>query len=402
MNAAAELRLHTVANEALMTACCLFVLDSRFGEMQMSYRVADHADPGRLGDVAGKYVKRAPGYVRIGEDGTASALGELPDGVASEDVVVDELDVSSATPLGDRLRAIAHSLRTGAEQDAGAEALADAIEASLEASRPGDAERRSAQIRQRAQSEVFDADGPGDASDMAERARRFLDYLGELAHELQDGPLGDGNTIGGVLAIRALLLARAARAQNPEDEADALIESLLYVTAPGAARIEQVAMGLCSRMVRHGEGDIVREAAESVKAEGDALIDRALDGDLLTFHASLYPAAAYELAAVHMGRAAAEASGDAGERKRWARLAVNAEERAVRVATSLGLAVMNLDGAWIARHQLALRRTRQEEGDDAAKLEAQDLIVNQLFYPRAMMPILLSEAPPTGDRVEQP
>ncbi len=400
MNAAERSKLHTVVNEVLMTACCLFVLDSRFGEMQMSYRLADHADPGRLGDVAGKYVKRATGYVQVGENGTAGALEELPDGVALEDVVVDELDVSSATPLADRLRAIAHSLRTGAGHNAEAEALADAIEASLEASRPGDAERRSEQIRQRAQSEVFDADGPGDAGDMIGRARSFLDYLDELAHELQDGPLGDGKTIGGVLAIRALLLARAAHASNQEDEADALIESLLYVTAPGAARIEQVAMGLCSRMVRRGEGDIVREAAESAKAEGDALIEGALDGGLLTFHASLYPAAAYELAAVQMGQAAAEASDDPDERKRFARLAVNAEERAVRVATSLGFAVMNLDGAWIARHQQSLRRTRQDDGDDAARLEAQNLIVNQLFYPKALLPILLSEPAPTDDRVE--
>jgi hypothetical protein len=397
-----ELERHAVVNEVFMTACCLFVLDSRFGEMQMSYRLADYADPRRLGDLTGKYVKRASGYIQIRENGNARALDELPQGVTSDDVVVDDLDVSSATPLEDRLRAIARSLRSGAMQDAEAEALAEAIDASLEACRPDNGERWSEQIRQSARSEVFEAAGSGDARDMTERAQRLLGRLGQLAQDLQGGPLGDGKTIGGVLAIRALMLTRAARAQSQDDEADALIESLLYVTAPGPARIEQIAMGLCARMIRNGDGAAVREAAEGLKAEGDALIAQALDGDLLTFYASLYPAAAYELAVVHIGQAAAEASSDPDEQTRWGKLAVNAEERAVRVAASLGFAVINLDGTWMARHQLRLRQVREEGGDDAARLEAQNLINNQLFYPKALMPTLLSDPPPTNDRIQRP
>lgn len=400
--AAPELERLVVVNEAFLTACCLFVLDSRFGEMQMNYRLADHADPQRLGDLTGKYVKRATGYAQIKKNGDACALGELPEGVSSNDVVVDVLDVSSTTPLQDRLRAIARSLRTGTGQDAKAEALAEAIDATLEACGPDNAERWLEQITQWARSEVLDPDGPGDARDMTQRTRWFLDHLGRLAHDLQDGMLADGKTIGGVLAIRALMLACADRAQNLDDEADALVESLLYVTASGPARIEHVAIGLCARMVHKGDGGAVREAAEGLKAEGDTLIDRALDGDLLTFYASLYPAAAYELAVVHVGRAASEASDDPGEQKRFGKLAVNAEERAVRVAASLGFAVMNLDGAWIARHQRWLRKVREDEGDDAARLNAEDLIGNQLFYPKALTPILLGELPPPDDRIQQP
>jgi hypothetical protein len=397
--AAHELEHLAVANEVFVTAASLFVLDARLGEMQMSYRLADHADPKRLGDVTGKYVKRAIGYIQVHDNGGARALDELPEGVSSDDVVVDELDVSSATPLQDRLRAIAHSLRIGAKQDADAEALAEAIDASLEACRPDNAERWLEQIGQWARSEVFEGDGPGDAKDMTARARALLDRLGQLAQDLQGGPLGDGETIGGVLAIRALMLAGAAQAENPDDEADALIEPLLYVTAPGPTRIEHIAQGLCARMIRNGNKRAVRAAAEGLKAEGDALIARALDDNLLTFYASLYPAAAYELAAVCLGQAAAEASGDPDDQRRWRRLAANAEERAVRVATSLGLAVENLDGAWIARHQMQLRQVRAKDGDDAARLEAQDLILNQLFYPKALMPILLSEPPPADGRI---
>ena len=39
------------------------------GEIQMNYRLADHADPQRLGDITGKYVKRATGYLQIRENG---------------------------------------------------------------------------------------------------------------------------------------------------------------------------------------------------------------------------------------------------------------------------------------------------------------------------------------------
>ncbi|WP_035851016.1 hypothetical protein [Kitasatospora azatica] len=392
MTPARDLQRHIVVNEVFMTACCLFVLDSHRSEMQMNYLLADDAAPHRLGNVSGKYVKRAGGYAHVHENGSAETLDELPEGVSSNDVVVDELDVS-ATPLQDRLRAIARSLRSGPGQDADAEELAEAIDAILEACRPDNGEQWFEQIRQWARSEVFDADGPGDARDMTERAHRLLDRLGQLAHDLQGKVLGDGKTIGGVLAIRALMLARAAGAQNADDEMDALIESLLYVTVGGPARIEDIAGGLCARMVRHGEGNAARAAADGLKAEGDTLIDKARDGDMLTFYASLYPAAAYELATVYVGRAAAAASGSPGEQKTWRALAQNAEERAVRIATSLGFAVMNLDGTWITRHQLWLRQVREEEGGDAARLEAQDL-VDKLFYPRAWMPVLLGEAQP--------
>jgi hypothetical protein len=41
---------------------------------------------------------------------------------------------------------------------------------------------------------------------------------------------------------------------------------------------------------------------------------------------------------------------------------------------------------------LLIRQTREEKGEAAAKLEAEDLIL-QLFYPRCMLPILLDKRP---------
>jgi hypothetical protein len=146
-------------------------------------------------------------------------------------------------------------------------------------------------------------------------------------------------------------------------------------------------------LVRVGDADTVRAAAEDLKAQGDAMIARALDGDALTYYASLYPSAAYELAVMYMGQSAAEAS-DGKERTRFAKLAVNAEERAVRVSTALHFALVNLDGTWIPQHRRQIRQVRENEGEDAARLKASDLIENQLFYPRSFLPILLNEPSP--------
>jgi hypothetical protein len=212
-----------IAYEVSLTAHSLFVMDSRYGEMQMAYLLADNANPARLGDLTGKYVQRATGSAHMRENGDARWLDELPADVSPDDVVVDDLDVSNATPLQDRLREIARMLRSDDEREADLDALAEAIDTILEACRPGNGERLSAQISQWVQSEVFDADGPGDANDIIKRANRFLDRLGQLAQELQDASTGDGRTIGGILAVRTLILARAAAANDPDQKADALI-----------------------------------------------------------------------------------------------------------------------------------------------------------------------------------
>ncbi|HEY3959912.1 MAG TPA: hypothetical protein VGL68_05305 [Solirubrobacteraceae bacterium] len=49
-----------------------------------------------------------------------------------------------------------------------------------------------------------------------------------------------------------------------------------------------------------------------------------------------------------------------------------------------------------------LRQAREDDGDDAARLKAQNLIENQLLYPRALMPILLSKTLPFDGGVQQP
>ena len=58
----------------------------------------------------------------------------------------------------------------------------------------------------------------------------------------------------------------------------------------------------------------------------------------------------------------------------------------MRVATSLGFAIMNLDGSSTVQQQLWLQQVRDRDGDAAARLKAQNLILNQLFFPKALCP----------------
>lgn len=72
----------------------------------------------------------------------------------------------------------------------------------------------------------------------------------------------------------------------------------------------------------------------------------------------------------------------------------------MRAFTSLGFAVRNLDGRLAAEHVTWVRQVRQDEGDDAAWLSAQDLVL-QLYYPRSELPILLGEELPPADRTQR-
>jgi hypothetical protein len=391
---ARTLRHLAAINEVFLVAACLRAFDCSSGELRTAHRIADLEDSDRLKKLIGKYVKRGNGYVRVLEHGEGSAFRELPEGVTADEVV-DDVDLSEATPLQDRLQKIDRTLREATPPDIRLDELADAVEAILETCGPGNEQGCYDQIREWANTEVLSGDGPGDPQDMIDRGHRFFDRVETYAKDLQSQFHADGSTIGAMLAIRALVLARAELAEDSDDEMDALIESIIYLAADGSAPIGDVAWGLAARMVRRGQGEAVRRGAESLGAEGRALVVAALDGDSLTYYHSLYPSAAYNLGVMRVGQAAASATEDLTERKRFARLAVNAEERAVRVSTALGFALQNLDGSGLAHHVLWLRRVREEDGEDAARFKAVDLIENLLFYPRALLPVLMSEADPS-------
>lgn len=392
---ARALRRFAAVNEVFLVAACLRVFDRSSGELRTAHRIADVEDSGRLEKLIGKYVKRGNGYIRVLENGEGSAFRELPEGVTSDEVVVD-VDLSDATPLQDRLREMGRTLREVTPPDARLEELADTVGAILETCGSDNEQSRYDQIREWANTEVLSGDGLGDLQDMIDRGYRFFERVETYAKDLQGQFRADGSTIGAMLAIRAIVLARAELAEDRDYEMDALIESIVYLAADDSVPIEDVAWGLAARMVRRGQGEAVRRGAESLGAEGRALIVEALDGDSLTYYQSLYPSAAYDLGVMRVGQAAASATEDPGERKRFARLAVNAEERAVRVSTALGFGLRNLDGSETVRNVVWLRSVRQEEGEDEARFKAVNLIENLLFYPRALLPLLISEGNPSG------
>jgi hypothetical protein len=399
MGVASGIDVEAAATEVFAIARYLFALEPAFADAAMAYVVAFEADPGRLGDPRGKYIRNSSGYIYIAENGDGCAIRELPEGVTADQVIEDSLDVSSATPMQDRLKEIAAALRTSAGASPDAEALASAIAAILLACRAENNQLLFAAIKRKAVNDVLDAVGSSDDINIVQRATHFLDELDELIIVVRGGPRADGRLIAGLLALLALIRADAERAGSPAEQKASLISWIRFIAAaPSEASIELVAVGMCAEMIGNGQSALVRKVADELKGQGDALIDEALDGDARSFYPPLYASAAYETAAVLLARAVAECTEDPKEKLRSTRVADNGEERGVRVANSLSFAVRNRDGRAAAQHVVWLREVRETEGKTAARLKAEDLIL-QYFYPRSDLPILLGENLPPGDRL---
>jgi hypothetical protein len=345
--------------------------------------------------VVGKYVRRPglagytyAGYTYVGEDGLGGAyFSELPAHVDPGDVVEDDLDLR-ATPLQDRLAAIESELRDSG--DSPAAALADAVRRILNACDPQHRLHVLRQVKKRAlETRLAVLDGGREAA--PDQGGRFLEELGESATRMRAQPTADARMTGSLFIMRDLGQALAAAAgPDPGEQVAALAETIAYIAAPGSdAGLEAMAEGLCRRAVKTGHADVVRRVAEELKTHGDGLITNALDGGLDGFYPPLFEAASYEMAACMMARAAAESVEDPAASRRWSKLAVNAEERFVRIGMSLSVAVWNLDGTYLGEDRAIIRGIREREGDQAANDEARDRVENQLFYPREATPILL-------------
>jgi len=299
------------SNEVYTIARYLFAWDPAHAESTTAYDLAAEADPERLerlGDLRRKYQKHGEWYIHVRENGDARALRELPDDVPASDVVDITLDVGSATPLQDRLRAIAHSLRSS-PIDPNALLMAGLTDDILAACRPDNSERLFAEIRRDAWSEVLGMMGAGaDATLILQHAHGFLNEVQQRVPGLRNGPGGDGKLIASLLALQALILAAAKHAWSPGDEAVSLIESISYIAAPSPVPLHVVVQGLCERMIRKSRIDVVSGVADTLKAQGDAHIAQALDADARGFYPPLYASMAYELAVVLIGKAAARSS----------------------------------------------------------------------------------------------
>lgn len=386
------------AAKVFTIARALFCLSTEFDERAMAYRLALAEDPDRLNDLQGKYLKmdayRSDGdfYIHLRPNGNGLALHRLPDGVPPDDVIEDPFDVSGARPLQERLEAI---LLTLPSDDPNAAALAIAISRILGACAPDHVEKIFAEVKRRGTNTVLEPAAESGGANIPQDARRFLEELGELAATLRGEPTGDGETVASLLLMRDLSLALASGwGQNSDEEILSIAASVKYIAAPTPFSMRDVAQSLCQRAVAQEQEPTVREVAENLKSHGDRLIEQALDSGLDSFYPTLYEATGYEIAAFFAAEAAASVSEDPIARKRWLKLATNAEETMTRIATSLQFAVVNLDGDFAARDALWVREKVEKDGKRAARLAATNLIINELRYPRSALPILLGESDP--------
>jgi hypothetical protein len=374
-----EPAVEQLANEVFTIARALFAFAPDLAESNAAIR-ALLADGDEAAMWVDRYVRYGSGYLLVSADGAGRFLPRLPDGV--DPASVPERERPTGTALRDRLVEIERGLRA-APASRSAIALADAVARIVAACEPGFSAMVFAQLKQRAMAALLESGPAG--------AREFLDEMTPWIQAMRAQPVADGLLTARLLIVRDLTLAMAEAAGAAA--AEVISGNLGYVAAPGPAPLNAVVEGLCLRALRHGYGPVLRATAEALKARGDKGIRTALDAGLDRFYPPLFEAASYELAAVLIGRVGFGADPDPTARRRWEGLANNAEERAARIAGSLDNAVANLDGTAGGLHRERVRELRRTAGEEAARSEARDLVLNKLFYPRAALPILLDDGP---------
>jgi hypothetical protein len=113
----------------------------------------------------------------------------------------------------------------------------------------------------------------------------------------------------------------------------------------------------------------------------------------LTFHRQLFDAIVPELALQQIASYVRGRSDPLPDLEYWEALAGNAEERGTRVAQSFGVAAVNInEGVMFEMHRRRVNAVMQSFGSAAARREARNYIEAFLYYPRVMLPLLMSEA----------
>lgn len=379
-----------LAEQAFVIARALFALDPDQGERDFSYRETGGVGDGP-GPAEGKYIfRRGPqgeGYIYVRPGGMGGAyLTELPPGVPPEDVIRDESDAPNGTPLQDRLRAILDTLSGSADPQAAD--LSIAVSRILDACRSEHEEEWFNKIKAHGWTAVLSM--PAESPEaVVGRAEEFLTGVSKLAWDMRAQPVAGAKMTAGLMIFEKLPLARAAAAQTTDERARVLHCSVGYIAAPSDVPLPVVSAGLCQRTIREGGEDIVRAIADEFKEYGDCRIEDGLDGGIAGFYPPLFEAIGHEVAARIMCSAAAELTSDPDELRRWRKPGVNAEERCIRIANSLTVAVLNLDGTHLGEDRALIREIRRQDGDIAALVRARELVENLLYYPREALPILL-------------
>jgi hypothetical protein len=383
------LDVELAAREAFTLGRALFAIQPVAAEDIMLGREAALAQAAAKTDVRGKYQRCLHGYIFVSPTFDGRFYRELPEGTSHEDVIALEVQ-HGQTPLLDRLMNLGMVVREQATTDRGCH-LVEAIERMVRATDAEHSQQIFFGIKQRGGQLILN----GDLTEA--KYQEFLESLTELAEGLRAAPAADGFTIASLLIMRNLGIAMAAKsADNPQMRVSLLAHAVGFLVAPSPSPIKAVAHGYAAGRIINGDGVVVREVAEELKSQGDDLIKSARNVPLDdSFFVLLYQAAAYETAAWLLSNAGAEVDPDPVKCKHWRKMAMNAEERMVRIQVSLVNAVANLDGTAGGEHRHLVRIERQTKGDAAAKKLAEEFVDNLLYYPRAGLPILLDLQPPT-------
>jgi hypothetical protein len=151
----------------------------------------------------------------------------------------------------------------------------------------------------------------------------------------------------------------------------------------------------CSRLVDGGLQSIQVEVAEECRDDGAAAIERALASpDMDTHLAELHGALLQTFVAYSLYDFLAGTSAP-GEATRYRKVSVALDERLVRLQYPFmnQLLDLNTDVVW-SRHRRLVQLAR-EEGEEALSSVLSDLTKSNLFYPRAVAELLLTD---TEDR----
>jgi hypothetical protein len=359
--------------------------------------VADGLDP------VGRTFRAPGGYIQILAEHRGRWQRDLPDGVDAADVI-DGLD-RDGTPLLDLLRSLIGALRPLVARRDGDPAARTSFDQVPDACSADYDQRLLTAFRETLKPltgyHAALAAGDKEIGQVYIRtATKAFGELSEMTSQLRDALAMDGQVTAAEMALCDIGCGLAGREPSAAPGADLTPTALLLsryidalvrtpaVTAP--AYLAEV----CFEMVTAGQEKVLREVAHAYSSQARERIRAAVGApSVQQFQLALFSALPYELGALFIASAARDFVAAAGHAP-WAALAGHAEEWAVRMQSSFGLAAQILqDGRIFEAHRRYFDGIRAAEGEQAAQSKAAEFVEQRIYYPRVTLPLLLSAEP---------
>ncbi len=324
-------------------------------------------------DTTNKYIATGSGFVWHSH-GVGRWFRSLPDGVPDSAVIHIDTDWDQK-PLQDRLVVVQSAL--------------------IQASNRGEL-RSEAQRALRFAANTMRACTMKGYSCVFSSRRELADLDSALAKVMQaHGSLAiDGYTTASLRVVRDICKVIAASIRDPQRGQQVSYQQIAIPEELDANPSEGI-RALVETGIANGFRPEIEGVADSHTDAGEEMIERALQSRPGQFYGFLSDAAIRNVAALLTARSlrSLPAQGPAAD-ARWRNREKVAEEYVVRIGLSFCQPVWNIDGSTWARDWSGVQWLLKTEGIDAARERAVELVENFLFYPRWVIPILLSEKPP--------